>query len=146
MYQNFANILLVEDNVNDAELTIRNLKKNNLANELVHLSDGEEALEFIFCTGQYEQRKIQQQAKIILLDINMPKINGLQVLARVKSDLRTKTIPVVMLTSSKEDPDIKTAYELGANSYIVKPVNFERFAEAIRHLGYYWLLFNQPPV
>lgn len=146
MLKNSVNILLVEDNSDDAELTIRHLKKNNMANELIHVADGEEALEFIFCTGRYDQRNIDCQAKIILLDINMPKINGLEVLERVKSNPLTKMIPVVMLTSSKEDPDIKTAYSLGANSYIVKPVNFQRFAEAIKNLGFYWLLLNQPLV
>ncbi|MDB5276449.1 MAG: response regulator receiver protein [Ferruginibacter sp.] len=147
MNQNaIVDILLIEDNMNDAELTIRQLKKYNLANNLVHVTDGEEALDFIFCTGNYTGRTIDKLPKLILLDIQMPKINGQEVLLKVKSDPRTRVIPVVMLTSSKEDPDIKKCYALGANSYIVKPVNFEGFAEAIKNLGFYWLLLNQPPV
>ncbi len=137
-------VLLVEDNSNDAELTIRALKKNNMANNLVHLKDGEEALEFIFATGKYAGvREIQYSPKVLLLDIKMPKVSGIEVLQRIKSDSRTRSIPVVILTSSKEDPDIQKCYDLGANSYIVKPVNFESFAEAIKNLGFYWLLFNQ---
>ncbi|MDN3655313.1 response regulator [Ferruginibacter paludis] len=147
MNQNaIVDILLIEDNMNDAELTVRQLKKHNLANNLVHVTDGEEALDFIFCTGNYKGRAIDKLPKLVLLDIQMPKINGQEVLLKVKSDPRTRTIPVVMLTSSKEDPDIQKCYALGANSYIVKPVNFEGFAEAIKNLGFYWLLLNQPPV
>ena len=146
MNQNIVDILLVEDNLNDAELTIRELKKNNMANNLVHVTDGEEALEFIFGTGKYDGRAINHPPKLVLLDIQMPKINGLEVLEKVKSDPRTSSIPVVMLTSSKEDPDIQKCYALGTNSYIVKPVNFEGFAEAIKNLGFYWLLLNQSPV
>ena len=139
-------ILLVEDNMGDAELTIRELKKHNMANNLVHVEDGEQALDFIFGTGKFGDRVIEHPPKLILLDIQMPKVNGLEVLSKIKSDPRTKIIPVVMLTSSKEDPDIKRSYEMGANSYIVKPVNFEGFAESIKNLGFYWLLLNQPPV
>jgi CheY-like chemotaxis protein len=146
MNQNSVDIILVEDNLNDAELTIRELKKHSMANNLVHVTDGEEALEYIFGTGKYEGRPISKPPKLVLLDIQMPKINGLEVLERVKSDQRTKSIPVVMLTSSKEDPDIQKCYALGANSYIVKPVNFQGFAEAIKNLGFYWLLLNQPPI
>lgn len=139
-------LLLAEDSIYDAELTIRELKKHNMANSLYHVNDGEEALEFIFATGRYAgKRDVSLSPKLILLDIQMPKVNGLEVLERVRKDPRTSQIPVVILTSSKEDPDIKRSYTLGANSYIVKPVNFERFAEAIRNLGYYWLLLNQPP-
>ena len=141
-----VDLLLVEDNVNDAELTIRQLRKNNMANNLIHLRDGEEALEFIFATGKFAVRDdILPRPKIVLLDIQMPKVNGIEVLQKIKSDERTKATPVVMLTSSKEDPDIKKCYALGANSYIVKPVNFESFAESIKSLGFYWLLLNQPP-
>jgi two-component system response regulator len=140
-------LLLVEDNVNDAELTIRELKKHHLANNLFHVKDGEEALNFLFATGRYEgSRNVNHTPKVVLLDIQMPKVNGIEVLQQIKADERTKTTPVVILTSSKEDPDIQKCYNLGANSYIVKPVNFERFAEAIKNLGFYWLLLNQPPL
>ncbi len=139
-------VLLVEDNANDAELTIRELKKHNMANNLFHVKDGEEALDFIFATGKYEgMRNVEQPPKLILLDIQMPKVNGIEVLQKIKADERTKATPVVILTSSKEDPDIQKCYTLGANSYIVKPVNFEGFADAIKNLGFYWLLLNQPP-
>jgi len=141
-----VDLLLVEDNSSDAELTIRELKKHNLANNLFHVKDGEEAQEFIFATGRFSgRRSIDNLPRLILLDIQMPKVNGIEVLQRIKSDERTKATPVVMLTSSKEDPDIKKSYAFGANSYIVKPVNFERFAESIKNLGFYWLLLNQPP-
>lgn len=139
-------ILLVEDSINDAELTIREMKKHNLANDLVHVKDGEEALDYIFGKGSFANRIIEHRPKLVLLDIQMPKVNGIEVLEQIKSDERTKTIPVVMLTSSKEDPDIKRCYELGANSYIVKPVNFEAFTAAIKSIHYYWLLLNEPPV
>lgn len=145
-HTNKVEILLAEDNLNDAELTIRELKKHNMTNNLVHLKDGEEVLDFIFGCGKYSERKDSIDfPKVILLDIQMPKVNGLEVLKKIKSDPLTKTIPVVILTSSKEHPDVKQCYELGANSYIVKPVNFEGFAESIRNLGFYWLLLNQPP-
>jgi two-component system, response regulator len=145
MNHNPVDILLVEDNMNDAELAIREFKKYNMANNLVHVTDGEEALAFIFATGKYSGRSIGHPPKLILLDIQMPKINGIEVLEKVKSDSRTKVIPVVILTSSKENPDVKKCYALGANSYIVKPVNFEGFAQAIKNLGFYWLLLNQSP-
>jgi CheY-like chemotaxis protein len=138
-------ILLVEDNSSDAEMTIRALKKNNISNNIVHLKDGAEAIDFIFGTGQFENRDIHKQPKIILLDLKMPKVNGLEVLQTLKGDDRTKSIPIIMLTSSREDPDIKTCYSLGANSYIVKPVGFDNFTKAITDLGMYWLLLNQPP-
>jgi len=146
MNTNSVEVLLVEDSLNDAELTIRELKKHNMANNLFHVKDGEEALEFIFATGKYAGlRDVGYPPKVVLLDIQMPKVNGIEVLQRIKSDERTKTTPVIMLTSSKEDPDIRKCYDLGANSYIVKPVNFEGFAESIKTLGFYWLLLNQPP-
>ena len=146
MNPNTVEILLAEDNINDAELTIRGFKKHNMSNHLFHVKDGEEALDFIFATGQYANtRDILNQPKLVLLDIQMPKVNGIEVLRRLKSDERTKSIPVVILTSSKEDPDIQKCYNYGANSYIVKPVAFEKFVESIRDLGFYWLLLNQPP-
>jgi len=135
-------IVLVEDNPDDAELTIRALKKGNISNNLIHLKDGAEALEFIFCTGQYSDRSESINPKIILLDLNMPKISGIEVLRKIKSDERTKTIPVVVLTSSQEDPDVQTCYKLGVNSYIVKPVGFANFTKAIAELGLYWVLQN----
>ncbi len=136
-------ILLIEDNPSDAEMTIRALRKHHIANKVVHLGDGAEGLEFIFATGAYSSRNIDNKPKVILLDLKMPKVDGIEVLRRVKSDERTKTIPVVVLTSSKEDPDVRICYELGVNSYIVKPVGFENFHKAISELGLYWLLLNQ---
>ena len=146
MNSNSVEVLLVEDNIIDAELTIRELKKHNMANNLFHAKNGKEALEFIFATGRFEgERDIAIPPKLVLLDIQMPKVNGIEVLQKIKSDTRTRSLPVVILTSSKENPDIQKCYDLGANSYIVKPVNFESFAEAIKNLGLYWLLINQPP-
>jgi two-component system response regulator len=147
MNANSVEVLLVEDNITDAELTIRELKKHNMANNLVHVKNGEDALQFIFATGKYEGlRDTQHLPKVVLLDIQMPKVNGIEVLQKIKSDPKTSSIPVVVLTSSRENPDIQKCYSLGANSYIVKPVNFEGFAEAIKNLGLYWLLLNHPPV
>jgi two-component system response regulator len=147
MNPNTVEVLLVEDNTSDAELTIRELKKHNLANNLYHVRDGEEALDFIYATGNFANtRDILYRPKVVLLDIQMPKVNGMEVLKKIKGDSRTKLIPVVILTSSKESPDIQKCYSLGANSYIVKPVNFEGFAEAIRNLGFYWVLLNQSPI
>ncbi len=146
MNQNSVEVLLVEDNMIDAEITIRALKKYNMANNLVHVKNGKEAIDFIFATGKYEGlRDISHPPKVELLDIQMPKMNGMEVLQKIKADPQTRTMPVVILTSSKEHPDIQKCYDLGANSYIVKPVNFESFAEAIKNLGFYWLLMNQPP-
>ncbi len=139
-------ILLVEDNPNDAELTIRALKKNNLVNNIIHLKDGAEALDYIFCEGAHAGRERTVTPVVILLDLKMPKVNGIEVLRRLKSDPATKHIPVVVLTSSNEDPDVSTCYELGVNSYIVKPVGFDKFTNAVAQLGLYWLLLNQPPV
>lgn len=136
-------ILIVEDNPDDAELAIRALKKSRLANHVIHLIDGAEALDFLFGSGQYNGRNINNVPKVILLDLKMPKVNGLEVLKRIKSDPLTKMIPVVILTSSAEDPDIKNSYELGANSYIVKPVEFNNFAKIISDLGMYWLVINR---
>ena len=136
-------ILLVEDNVNDAELTIRALRKNNITNKVVHLKDGAEALEFIFATGPYEGRDINHKPRVILLDLKMPRVSGVEFLSKIKENNVTKKIPVVILTSSKEDPDIRICYELGANSYIVKPVEFEDFQKVVTDLGLYWLLLNQ---
>ena len=140
-----VDILLVEDNMSDAEMTLRALQKNHLANKIVHLKDGAEALEFIFAEGNYADRKIENSPKVILLDLKMPKVDGIQVLQKIKSDERTKTIPVVVLTSSKEDPDIQECYHLGVNSYVVKPVQFEKFVKAISDLGLYWMILNQSP-
>jgi len=136
-------IILVEDNPDDAVLAIRALKKQNLANNIVHLEDGSEALDFIYGTGPYTGRDLQNMPKMILLDLKMPKVNGMEVLEKVKSDVRTKMIPVVILTSSAEDPDIKKCYELGANSYIVKPVGFDNFAKTVNDLGMYWMILNK---
>lgn len=141
---NLIEILLVEDNMNDAELAISALKEHNLANNIEHVTDGPEALDFIFCSGKYKDRHCVAP-KVILLDLKLPKLNGLEVLKRLKSDESTKKIPVIMLTSSREEPDIESAYSLGANSYIVKPVEFDKFAEALKSVGYYWILVNQTP-
>ena len=138
-------ILLAEDNESDAELTIRALRKNNLANKLVHLKDGADALDFLFAQGNYAYRDVQNGPRVILLDLKMPKVNGIEVLEKIKSDSRTQKIPVVMLTSSKEDPDIQRCYKLGVNSYVVKPVTFEEFVKAVSDLGLYWMLLNHSP-
>ena len=138
-------ILIIEDNITDAEMTIRALRKSNLANHVLHLKDGEEGLDYRFCRGKYSERNIENCPKVILLDLKMPKVNGIEVLQEIKSDERTKSIPVVVLTSSKEDPDIKTCYKLGVNSYVVKPVVFDSFAKAVSELGLYWMIINQPP-
>jgi two-component system, response regulator len=135
-------ILLVEDNEYDAELTVHALRRGNLVNNIVHLKDGAEALDFLFCEGQYSSKIPGKHPRVILLDLKMPKIDGIDVLERIKSDERTKAIPVVILTSSNEDPDVKKCYELGANSYIVKPVGFENFTKSVAQLGVYWLLLN----
>jgi len=136
-------ILLVEDNPNDAELAIRALKKQNLGNNLIHVEDGAEALDFIYGMGKYSSRNTNNIPKVILLDLKLPKIGGIEVLQKVKADARTKSIPVVVLTSSAEDPDIKKCYELGANSYIVKPVQFDNFAKTIANIGLYWVVVNK---
>lgn len=138
-------ILLVEDSLDDAGLVIRALKKSNLANNMIHLTDGAEALDFIFAKGKYQERNIEDKPKVILLDIKMPKVDGLQVLRAIREDERTKLIAVVMMTSSREERDMVESYRLGTNSYVVKPVNFEDFARAVADLGYYWLLINEFP-
>jgi two-component system, response regulator len=143
---NAVDILLIEDNPNDADLIVRAFKKQNLANSIFTVSDGVQALDFIFCRGDYLKRDISQPPKVILLDIKLPKMNGLEVLREIKKDERNRKIPVVIVSSSKEDPDIKAAYELGANSYVVKPVDFEDFVEVMSRLGLYWLLINHPPL
>jgi CheY-like chemotaxis protein len=142
MQEGEIEILLVEDNMNDAELAIHSLKKHKLTNNMIHLKDGAEALDFIFCKGQYENRDINNKPKVILLDLKMPRINGIEVLKKIKENEITKKIPVVVLTSSREDPDIHTCYELGANSYIVKPIDFSNFQKTVTDLGLYWLLLN----
>jgi len=138
-------ILLVEDNPTDVELTLRTLKKYNLANHVEVVTDGAEALDFIFATGAYKDRKIDKKPKVILLDLKLPKVDGLEVLRKIKSDERTKDIPVVVLTSSKEEQDRIESYRLGVNSYIVKPVDFTQFSKAVSKLGLYWVLLNEPP-
>lgn len=140
---NTIEILLVEDNPHDAEMTIRALKRANLANQLIHLKDGAAALDFIFSKGEFADRKIEDQPKVILLDIKMPKVDGIEVLRQIKANDLTRTIPVVIMTSSKEEQDIITSYNLGVNSYVVKPVDFESFAKAVSELGFYWLITNQ---
>lgn len=142
---NEVEILLVEDNPNDVELTLRALKKNNLTNRVHVVKDGAEALEYIFAAGAYASRNINHNPRVILLDLKLPKVDGLEVLRRIKSDERTKVIPVVILTSSKEERDLVESYKLGANSYIAKPVDFDSFVKAVAELGLYWLLLNQPP-
>jgi two-component system response regulator len=142
---NEIEILLVEDNPTDAELTIRALKKKNLANNLVWVKDGAEALDFLFATGEYADRSEKELPKLVLLDLRMPKVDGLEVLQRIKADERTRKIPVVVLTSSKEDKDIVESYKLGVNSYVSKPVEFDEFTEAVSTLGLYWILLNKPP-
>jgi len=137
-------IVLVEDNPNDAELAMRALKEYNLANKLMWLKDGVEALDFIFAQGQYADRSIEDVPKVVLLDLKLPRVDGLEVLEKVKSDTRTKSIPVVVLTSSSEERDIIASYNLGVNSYVIKPVDFDKFVDAIKEVGLYWMSLNQP--
>ncbi len=138
-------ILLVEDNTSDAELCLRTLKKHNLANKLFWVKDGAEALDYIFATGAYAERNIKNTPNVILLDLRLPKVDGLEVLKRLKSDERTKSVPVVILTSSTEDIDTVKSYKLGANSFVSKPVQFEEFAKVVADMGMYWLLLNKTP-
>jgi len=144
-YENEVEILLVEDNPNDVELTLRALKKRNLANKVHVVRDGEEALDYIFANNKYEDRDIGKHPKVILLDLKLPKVDGLEVLRKIKSNEQTKCIPVVVLTSSREERDMIESYKLGVNSYIVKPVDFEKFVESVGELGLYWMLMNQLP-
>ncbi len=146
MSESLIEILLVEDNPDDVELTLLAFQKNKLANRIHVVRDGAEALDFLFCKGAYSGRRIEEHPNVVLLDLKLPKVDGLEVLRSMKGDARTRSIPVVVLTTSREDRDIEESYRLGVNSYIVKPVDFEQFTEAVRHLGLYWLLLNQPPV
>ena len=138
-------ILLVEDNPDDEALTLRALKKNNILNSVTVVHDGAEALDYLFCQGVYAGRDACQQPAVTLLDLKLPKIDGLEVLKRLRADERTRLLPVVILTSSKEEQDLVNGYRLGANSYIRKPVDFTKFIEAVRQLGIYWLMMNEPP-
>jgi len=142
---NPVEILLVEDTPDDEELTLLALEGINLGNHMHVVRDGAEALDFIFCEGAYAQRSIDDPAKLVLLDLKLPKVDGLEVLRRVKSDPRTRRIPVVVLTSSSEERDIVESYDLGVNSYIIKPVDFEQFTKAVQQVGLYWMLYNKPP-
>ncbi len=144
--QKALEILLVEDNPSDVELTLRALRKHKLANKVQVAKDGAEALEYIFANGTYSDRKIEDRPKVIFLDLKLPKVSGLEVLKKIRDDERTKTIPVVILTSSREEKDIIESYRLGVNSYIVKPVDFDNFVQAVSELGLYWLLLNEPPI
>ncbi|MCX5797204.1 MAG: response regulator [Elusimicrobia bacterium] len=139
-------VLLVEDNPNDVELIMRAFKKHNLANKVHLAKDGAEALDFVFCTGAYKDRDIRKPPKVVILDLKLPKVSGKEVLKRMKSDERTKTMPIVVMTSSQEESDVVESYNYGVNSYIVKPVDFEKFVDTIQGLGMYWLFINKPPV
>lgn len=141
----YADILLVEDNPEDVELTLRALRKHNLANPIQVARDGAEALDFLFGEGAYAGRDVEQLPRVVILDLKLPKVNGLEVLRRLRAEERTRTLPVVILTSSQQDQDIVESYKLGVNSYIVKPVDFEKFIEAVGKVGLYWLLLNRPP-
>lgn len=143
---NGVEILIVEDNPNDAEMALRALKKNKLTNNVLVVEDGEEALNFIFRKGKYSERNNESSPKMILLDLKLPKVDGLEVLREIKSNPETKVTPVIVLTSSKEESDIVESYKLGVNSYIVKPVDFDKFVDAVRDLGLYWLLLNESPL
>jgi len=137
-----TNILINEDNPQDAEMATRALKKSNLSNTIFTVEDGAEALDFMFCNGTFKERQFQNKPKVVLLDLKLPKVNGLEVLAKIKADPNLKEIPVVVVTSSKDDPDIKEAYRLGANSYVIKPVDFDQFIDSNQNLLYHWLLVN----
>lgn len=142
---NLVEVLLLEDNKSDAELAILALEEFNLANQMVWLKDGKQGLDFLFGRGEYEGRDTNSQPKIILLDLKMPKLDGIEVLRALRKDDRTKHIPVTVLTSSKEEEDIIETYKLGVNSYIVKPVDFDQFSKSVRDIGYYWIILNQNP-
>jgi two-component system, response regulator len=145
MNPNKVEILLVEDTASDAEMTIRALKKSNIGNNIVHVQDGQEALDFLFGIGEYEGRDTTDMPRVIMMDLKMPRVDGMEALERIKANDLTKVIPVVILTSSKENPDIQKCYALGANSYIVKPVEFAAFAKVVSDLGLYWMVHNQCP-
>ena len=140
-----AAILLVEDNPDDVELTLHALRQENLANSIVVARDGEEALDFLFCRGTYSNRSFDSPPKVILLDLKLPKVDGMEVLREIKKDPRTQAIPVVILTASREEQDLVNGYHLGANGYIQKPVDFDLFRQAVKQLGLYWLVVNAPP-
>ena len=142
---NAVEIILIEDNPHDAELVLRALKKHGLTNKLQLLQDGAEALDFIFATGAYADRDLNHRPKLILLDLKLPKVDGLEILRRLKGDARTRSVPVVVMTSSQEEKDIVESYSLGVNSYIVKPVDFDKFVQSVSDLGLYWLLLNKVP-
>jgi two-component system response regulator len=143
MSLNEVEVVLVEDNPNDAELAIRALKEYNFANKLMWLKDGVEALDFIFAQGQYADRSVEEVPKVILLDLKLPRVDGLEVLEKIKSDTRTKSIPVVVLTSSSEERDIIASYNFGVNSYVIKPVDFDKYVDAVKEVGLYWMSLNQ---
>lgn len=145
MHTTAVEILLVEDNADDVELALYALKKNNIANHIQIARDGEEALDFLFCRGPFSNRRIDSPPKVVLLDLKLPKVDGLEVLRQVKNDPRTRSVPVVVMTSSKEQRDMVEGYQLGVNSYIQKPVDFDQFRNIIRELGFYWLVINQFP-
>jgi len=145
MPQSDVDILLVEDSPEDADLTLHSLRRNNLASHIQWAQDGEEALDFLFCRGAFSSRSFDSPPKVVFLDLKLPKVDGLEVLRRLKEDVRTRPIPVVIVTSSREETDVVRGYRLGANSYVQKPVDFDRFREAVRQLGLYWLVTNEPP-
>ncbi len=146
MTNHLVEILLVEDNPNDAELSLYALRKHHIANQIHLARDGIEAIDYLFATGDFAGRNVEETPKVVLLDLKLPKMDGLEVLKRIKSDGRTRQIPVVVLTSSREERDIVESYNLGVNSYIVKPIDFEQFSESVRQLGLYWVLLNESPV
>jgi CheY-like chemotaxis protein len=146
MTQNIIEILLVEDNPRDVEMTLHALKKRNLANKVQVVTDGAEALDFLFAKGRYSSRNLADGPKVVLLDLKLPKVSGLEVLKAIKSNDSTKIIPVVVLTSSQEEKDLIESYKLGVNSYIIKPIDFDKFIDSVGELGLYWLLINKPPV
>ena len=146
MTETVIDVLLVEDNADDAALTLRSLKKHNLAERVIVMTDGQEALDYLFGTGAHAARKVENRPRLVLLDLKLPKVDGLEVLERIKSDERTKQIPVVVLSSSGQERDVEESYNRGANSYVVKPVDFSKFARAVADVGRYWTLVNEPPV